>query len=57
KDGDPTSMIVYPAQTKVVFYLYYTTGYLAQYCDAPGTNLLGELIIDIPGSGLDKLSL
>ncbi|CAI2176208.1 171_t:CDS:2 [Funneliformis geosporum] len=47
---------LYPTQTKVVFYLYYTKEYDAQYCDEPGMNLLGILTIDLSGSGLDNLS-
>ncbi|CAB4384322.1 unnamed protein product [Rhizophagus irregularis] len=48
-----------PMQTKVRFGIYYTTEYDAKYCDEPGMELLGKLIIDIPDSGhfdrLDKL--
>ncbi|CAG8549816.1 7737_t:CDS:2 [Funneliformis caledonium] len=47
---------LYPTQTKVVFYLYYTKVYDAKYCDEPGMKLLGKLTMDLPGSGLDNLS-
>ncbi|CAG8553191.1 10431_t:CDS:2 [Funneliformis caledonium] len=51
-----TYLPLYPTQTKVVFYLYYTQEYDAQYCDEPGMKLLGKLNMDLPGAGLDKLS-
>ena len=44
-----------PIQTKVSFRIYYTTEYNAEYCDEPGMRLLGKLMIDLPGLGLDKL--
>ncbi|CAB5192636.1 hypothetical protein RhiirA5_506095 [Rhizophagus irregularis] len=45
-----------PMQTRVCFKIYYTKEYSAKYCDEPGMNLLGKLIIDLSGSGhLDKL--
>ncbi|CAG8548415.1 7403_t:CDS:10 [Funneliformis caledonium] len=47
---------LYPTQTKVVFYLYYTNNFDAKYCDEPGMELLGMLTMDLPGSGLDNLS-
>ncbi|PKK80355.1 actin-like ATPase domain-containing protein [Rhizophagus irregularis] len=35
-----------PMQTRVCFKIYYTKEYSAKYCDEPGMNLLGKLIID-----------
>ncbi|CAB5381358.1 unnamed protein product [Rhizophagus irregularis] len=41
-------------QTQAKHKLYYTQAYDAEYCDEHGVNLLGELCIELPGSGLDR---
>ncbi|CAB4425207.1 unnamed protein product [Rhizophagus irregularis] len=40
-----------PMQTQVRFEIYYTTEYDAKYCDEPGMEFLGKLIIYLPDSG------
>ncbi|PKC69846.1 hypothetical protein RhiirA1_117194 [Rhizophagus irregularis] len=45
---------IYPDQTEMIHYLYYTKEYDGEYCDDPGMKLLGKLYIDLPGSGLDR---
>jgi len=39
---------VYPFQTKMCFDVYYTKEKSAVYCDEPGMELLGELLINLP---------
>jgi uncharacterized protein YlaN (UPF0358 family) len=46
-----------PDQTNGVHELYYTQEYDAKYCDDPGVKPLGELNVDIPGYGLDRVVL
>ncbi|RIA87548.1 hypothetical protein C1645_854353 [Glomus cerebriforme] len=41
-------------QTRGIISIYYTQEYDGEYCDDPGMKLLGELLIDIPGSGFDR---
>jgi hypothetical protein len=41
-------------QKVMTFPIYYTQEYDANYCDEPGMKLLGELHIDLPGSGFDR---
>ncbi|RIA95888.1 hypothetical protein C1645_816032 [Glomus cerebriforme] len=43
-------MRLVPFQTKASFYVYYTREYDAKYCDEPGMNLLGKLIIELSNS-------
>jgi len=45
---------IYPDQTKIIHRLYYTREYDVEYCDDPGMKHLGNLHIDLPGSGLDR---
>ncbi|CAG8504980.1 9395_t:CDS:2 [Funneliformis mosseae] len=45
---------IYPNQTKVTHYIYYTREYDGIYCDDPGMKLLGKLHADLPGSGLNR---
>ncbi|CAB5381591.1 unnamed protein product [Rhizophagus irregularis] len=41
-------------QENMLFKIYYTREYDAEYCDDPGMKLLGELIVSLPGSGLHR---
>ncbi|CAB4490711.1 unnamed protein product [Rhizophagus irregularis] len=48
----------FPLQTRVSFKIFFTKEYNAKYCDEPGMNLLGKLVVDFPDSGLlDRLLL
>jgi hypothetical protein len=49
-----TRVPIYPEQTKMTHCLYYTKEFDAEYCDEPGVKPLGNLHIDLPGSGLDR---
>ncbi|PKC12621.1 actin-like ATPase domain-containing protein [Rhizophagus irregularis] len=45
-----------PLQTRVRFKIFFTKEYNAKYCDEPGMQLLGKLVVNLPGSGsLDRL--
>ncbi|CAG8579884.1 14375_t:CDS:2 [Funneliformis caledonium] len=44
----------YANQTKILYSVYYTREYDGVYCDDPGMKLIGELQIDLPGSGHDR---
>ncbi|CAG8504999.1 9396_t:CDS:2 [Funneliformis mosseae] len=44
----------YADQTEILYSVYYTREYDGVYCDDPGMKLIGELQIDLPGSGLDR---
>ena len=43
---------IYRNQTKLKFEVYYTKKQNVTYCDEPGMNLLGELLIDLPDTHL-----
>ena len=38
------------------FRIYYTFKENVQYCDEDGVRVLGDLIVELPGTGFDKLS-
>ncbi|RIA87550.1 hypothetical protein C1645_877992 [Glomus cerebriforme] len=41
-------------QTRGIISIYYTQEYEGEYCDDPGMNHLGNLLVDLPGAGLDR---
>ncbi|RIA87546.1 hypothetical protein C1645_827657 [Glomus cerebriforme] len=45
---------IYKDQKNMIMRIYYTREYDAKYCDEPGMNLLGSLIVDFPGEGLNR---
>ncbi|CAB4424819.1 unnamed protein product [Rhizophagus irregularis] len=48
----------FPLQTRVSFKIFITKEYNAKYCDEPGMNFLGKLVVYFPDSGLlDRLLL
>src|SRR3954453_16810491 len=57
---DINQEITYPCkpkdsdQTTMGFLIYYTQKYDVKYCDDPCVKLLGKLIVDLPGSGIDR---
>ncbi|CAB4490712.1 unnamed protein product [Rhizophagus irregularis] len=45
-----------PLQTRVSFKIFFTKEDNAKYCDEPGMQRLGKLVVNLPGSGLlDRL--
>lgn len=44
-------------QENMLFKIYYTREYDAEYCDDPGMKLLVEFIVSLPGSGLHRPTL
>ncbi|CAG8645738.1 5606_t:CDS:2, partial [Rhizophagus irregularis] len=45
---------IFSEQKDMLFGLYYTEEYDGTYCDDPGMKLLGNFIVDLPGSGIGR---